>query len=181
MGGVVPDPLGSTGGNRRRARPDAILGLVLGAAAVALAFSAAAAPEIAVVMAPDSTGVPADQAVLADIYRGRIVVDDQGQAYVPVNLPAWHGLRRAFSRGLFASDPEDLEQYWNEQYFHGVSPPFVVESTEAVVRFVSATAGAIGYVLDCEADSRVKIVMRLPLSHDEAGAVAICSGTDAGR
>jgi len=54
--------------------------------------------------------------------------------------------------------PEDMQSYWNDQYFHGVLPPPVLDSEEAVLRFVSSTAGAIGYVSACAVDKRVEIV-----------------------
>jgi ABC-type phosphate transport system substrate-binding protein len=46
-------------------------------------------------------------------------------------------------------------------YFHGVQPPYVLASDEAVIRFVVSTPGAIGYVSNCLADRRVTVVARL--------------------
>jgi hypothetical protein len=66
-----------------------------------------------------------------------------------------------FSTRIFGHNPEELEDYWRDMYFHGVLPPFVLASEEAVIRFVASTPGGIGYVSQCLVDSRVSVVVRL--------------------
>jgi hypothetical protein len=44
-------------------------------------------------------------------------------------------------------------------YFHGVLPPHVVESEEAVVLFVNATPGAIGYISTCSPNLHAKVLL----------------------
>ncbi|MCB1747118.1 MAG: hypothetical protein H6977_07430 [Gammaproteobacteria bacterium] len=95
---------------------------------------------------------------LVEVYRGKRRVDDAGERIVPLNLPGDDDVRRAFSLALLGQLPEDLEAYWNERYFHGISPPYVVSSVEAMLRFVAVTPGAIGYVPRCAADDRVAVV-----------------------
>jgi hypothetical protein len=58
--------------------------------------------------------------------------------------------------------PEELETYWNDQYFHGVMPPHVVTSEEAVLRFVVSTPGAIGYVTEGAVTKEVQVLLLLP-------------------
>lgn len=123
----------------------------------------AAQPTIAVVAGADGPSMTFDAGNLRDIFLRRIVIDDAGQALVPVNLPAADPLRVAFSMTLLGKDPAALQRYWNERYFHGMSPPYVVASQEAVLRFVAETPGAIGYVASCQADRRVRVVARLPI------------------
>ncbi|MBC7662289.1 MAG: hypothetical protein H7276_00600 [Caulobacter sp.] len=101
--------------------------------------------------------------VLGMFARKRLFWVDHS-AVVPVNLTASHPLRRAFSSLVFKKTPEQLQDYWNDQYFHGVLPPPVLASEEAVLRFVSTTRGAIGYVSACSVDSRVDIVAVLQRS-----------------
>jgi hypothetical protein len=103
-----------------------------------------------------------EPAELAAIFRRTEIIDQRGQPLVPVNLPGHDGLRLAFSRALFNLEPAEMEAYWNERYFHGVAPPHVVASVEAMLRFVAATDGAVGYVPLCAVDGRVKVVARLP-------------------
>ena len=71
------------------------------------------------------------------IYRRKKLYWGNGEKIIPVNLPVAHPLRRSFSRLVLGALPAELEAYWNEQYFHGISPPYVLASEEAVVQFVS--------------------------------------------
>jgi hypothetical protein len=124
--------------------------------------SAQAGEALAVVVA---AGTPTDklsEEAVRLIFNRKRLVDGRGQRWVPVNLPATDALRRAFSLAVFDALPEDLEEYWNNQYFHGIEPPEVMASQEAVLRFVAATPGAIGYVRAPLADGRVKVLLRLP-------------------
>ena len=43
--------------------------------------------------------------------------------------------------------------------FHGTSPPYSVQSEEAVIRYVANTKGAIGYIDACKVDERVSAVL----------------------
>lgn len=74
----------------------------------------------------------------------------------PVNLHAEHPLRIYFSKVVLDSLPSEQGDYWNGLYFHGTTPPYSVQSEEAVLRYVSMTKGAIGYVDACNLDDRVK-------------------------
>lgn len=98
---------------------------------------------------------------LALIFKRKRNFWDNGERIQPVNLPPAHPLRRAFSQQVFGRSPEELDDYWRDMYFHGVLPPFVLASEEAVIRFVATTPGAIGYVSACALDHRVTVVLRL--------------------
>jgi ABC-type phosphate transport system substrate-binding protein len=116
---------------------------------------------IAVIMAPGAAQPKLDRDDLALIFKRKKRFGDEGQHIQPVNLSAIHPLRRAFSMQIFGRNPEELEDYWRDMYFHGVQPPYVLASEEAVIRFVAATPGAIGYVSLCVVDQRISVVMRL--------------------
>ena len=77
----------------------------------------------------------------------------------PVNLHAEHPLRQIFSKAALGSLPSEQADYWNGLYFHGITPPQSLQSEEAVLRYISTTKGAIGYVNGCNADERVKPVL----------------------
>ena len=96
---------------------------------------------------------------LALIFKRKKQFWADGGKIQAVNLPASNPLRRTFSQTVLGASPEELEKYWNDLYFHGISPPFVLGSEEAVLRFVAETPGAIGYVPLCSADSRVFIAL----------------------
>jgi hypothetical protein len=101
---------------------------------------------------------------LALIYRRKQLLWKDGTKVNPVNLPANNPLRRMFSQAVLGATPEDLDRYWNDMYFHGVSPPFVLSSDEAVLRFVAQTRGAIGYVSYCSVAGRAHVVLILSAS-----------------
>ncbi len=85
----------------------------------------------------------------------------QGLPVKPVNLKANHPIRKTFSQVILGSLPYQQVDYWNGQYFNGITPPHSVDSEEAVIRYVSKTKGAIGYVNACLDDQRVKAVIWL--------------------
>ena len=133
-------------------------------AAFALGVSAtvvAATPEafIAIVVGKNHSEKRMRLGDLALIFRRKQLFWKDGTKVNPVNLPATNPLRQLFSRSVLGASPEDLEKYWNDMYFHGVSPPFVLASDEAVLRFVAQTPGAIGYVSYCSVDARASVLL----------------------
>jgi len=95
------------------------------------------------------------------IYKSQKRFWDDGRRIQAVNLPITSPIRIAFSNQVIGQAPEELDDYWRDMYFHGVLPPFVFASEEAVIRFISTTPGSIGYVPGCLVDRRVKVVLRL--------------------
>lgn len=143
----------------RPARQAALRLLLLASlAGGALGPAWAADGRLAVIVAANgapTTGLSLED--LALIYRRK--KQFVGNARVqPINLPAQHPLRRFFSQQVLHKTPEDLEDYWRDLYFNGISPPFVLASEEAMIRFVASTPGAVGYVSQCVADKRVLVV-----------------------
>jgi hypothetical protein len=96
---------------------------------------------------------------LALIFKRKKLFWNDGTRVQPANLPASNPHRRAFSLAVLGATPEEFEKYWNDMYFHGFSPPYVVSSEEAMLRFVTENPGAVGYVPFCSADSRVAIAL----------------------
>ena len=133
--------------------------------AVLLFCSTVAAAEptesgIAVIVAPEAVTPKLGREELALIFKYKRRFWDDGKKIQAVNLPVSHPLRRAFSMQVLGHSPEELDDYWRDMYFHGVLPPYVLASDEAVIRFVASTPGAIGYVSNCLADHRVKVIVR---------------------
>jgi ABC-type phosphate transport system substrate-binding protein len=112
-----------------------------------------------VITAPGATEHRQTPESIAQIFRRKQNYWENGTRIQPVNLPAAHPLRRAFSQSLLGHPPEGLEDYWREMYFHGVLPPHVLASEEAVILFVSSTPGAIGYISGCIPERKVNVVL----------------------
>lgn len=121
---------------------------------------------IAVIVSPGhSARLNADD--LALIFSRKKLYWANGKKIHPVNLSSDNPLRRDFSQAMLGNMPEAQAEYWNGLYYHGISPPHVVNSQEAMLRFVAETRGAIGYVNACMVDSRVKALLWI----DQAGEV----------
>jgi ABC-type phosphate transport system substrate-binding protein len=133
---------------------------------------AAAADEVAIIVAGDAPGYALTRSMLRDIYLKKILMDDNGQSFIPVNLPPGNPLRSGLAETLFNKSPQQLQDYWNQRYFQGVAPPYVVDSQEAVLQFVASTPGAIGYIASCRIDARVKQLMTLSLPPSQRQAAA---------
>ncbi len=126
---------------------------------LASAGAVAGEPAIAVVVGRAQAPAAAlSQTLVLGIFARKRQLWDDRSPIVAVNLPAASPLRRNFSLWVFKRSPEDLQDYWNDQYFHGVLPPPVLASEEAVLRFVASTPGSIGYVSACSVDKRVEVV-----------------------
>ena len=98
---------------------------------------------------------------LALIFKRKKLSWNDGSRIHPVNMSADHPWRRLFSKQVLKSLPEAQTQYWNNLYYHGLFPPHVVGSPEAMLRYVAETPGAIGYADVCVLDNRVKPVFWL--------------------
>jgi ABC-type phosphate transport system substrate-binding protein len=160
---------------RRSASLHRLLPLALALLASSPAASADPEPDdFVVIVAGNAPHTPMDKETLARIFLRKKTFWDNGEAIVPVNLSASHPLRRLFSEQILGLDPEELDNYWNAQYFHGVFPPYVVASEEAMLRFVAQSAGAIGYVSACAADPRVKALLSLPVTSSARNPSPIC-------
>lgn len=70
-----------------------------------------------------------------------------GTGVDPVDLPPDSRARSAFSREVLRRSPGDVSAYWVQEIFAGRSePPLIKNSDAAVISYVSAVPGAIGYV-----------------------------------
>ena len=131
----------------------------------AILYCLLTAPAFAVLGEPVAVVVPAGSAhridsalQLAQVYRKKVQRWPDGQRIDAINLPAQDPLRRSFSQVVLGVLPEQLDAFWNEMYFQGVLPPKVLNSPEAVLRYIAATPAAVGYVPSCRVDRRVVVV-----------------------
>jgi ABC-type phosphate transport system substrate-binding protein len=123
------------------------------------ADGAGAGAAFAVIVSPDVAGNRLTRNAAELIFRRKQSYWSDGVRAQPVNLPASSALREAFSECILGEAPAAMESYWREMYFHGVLPPHVVDSERAVILYVNATPGAIGYVSSCPKDVPVNVVL----------------------
>lgn len=142
--------------NMRRVRLHVLVGWFVFWAG--LPVSVVADETLAIIVQHNSDLTSLSTETLKLVYLRKQMLDSNGNRWIPLNLPTSHELRSIFSQMLFKKLPEEQDVYWNEQYFQGVSPPQVLASEEAVIRFVTITPGAIGYVHLRNVDGRVKVL-----------------------
>lgn len=101
---------------------------------------------------------------LENIYRRKTQLNQVGERWNPINLSANDRLRAAFAQKVYQEPSEVMEAYWNAQYFQGIMPPYVVNSVEGMLRMLETTPGAIGYLLPCQLDKRVRVVLKITVN-----------------
>lgn len=133
------------------------LALLIAAAAIAAVAAAEETPFVLIVH-PANVVRELSHETVEKIYRRRERAWADGTPIVAINLPAGDPLREAFTETVLHTDPDSMATYWNRMYFQGVVPPIVLRSSAAVVAYVRATPGAIGYVPAGEATDGVAVV-----------------------
>lgn len=96
------------------------------------------------------------------IYLKRRLLWSDGQPIIPINREAGSEAREQFSEKIFGQDSRRLATFWNQRYFEaGEFPPATLASEEAVVRFVSENANAVGYVTTQSVSDAVAVLLVL--------------------
>jgi len=134
---------------------------LLGAILVLAGTLAPSPPPALVLIVNPSRG---DQLTIVDasaIYLKKRRFWPDGQAIVPLNLPAETAAREEFSQRVLGRGSDRLSAYWDQQYFQGVFPPVTLSSSAAVKRYVASDRNAVGYIGAREVDGSVRVVLRL--------------------
>lgn len=129
------------------------------------AFSAQAGQTLAIIASPELNLKAISQAELALVYWRKKQYWSHGIRMHPLNFPSDSPIRITFSKFILGSTPKQQTDYWNGLYFHGVSPPHIIQSSEAAKRYVLETPGAIAYIDACDIDSRIQAVAWLSSTH----------------
>ena len=111
----------------------------------AAAARAAEGFQVVVNAANPISSVPKDQ--LSRIFMKKTQKWENGQAIAPVDLDQASPVRAAFSKTVHGKPVSAVASYWQQQIFAGRDvPPAEKASDTAVIAFVKANAGAVGYV-----------------------------------
>jgi hypothetical protein len=107
----------------------------------------AGAPEpIAVVVSSNSRqrGLSGDK--LRRVFLALPTDNDDGQRFVPINLPQSSGVRERFDRNVLSMSPTEIARYWIDQRLRGNKPPRSASSLDICRRAVQELPGAISYL-----------------------------------
>lgn len=134
--------------------PGRILRLLAIAAAIVGLSLASAADDVRfkVIVHPDNPSDVVSRDFLRDAYLKK-QSEWHGHALRPIDLSTRHPEREKFTRDVIRKSLAQLRAYWNQQVFSGKAvPPPETDSPSAVVRYVLAHPGAVGYI-PADADS----------------------------
>lgn len=80
----------------------------------------------------------------------------------PFNLPEGNAFRQGFDAAVLGLDPDRVTRYWIDRKIRGGErPPQTAPSSAVVLKIVSKTAGALGYVEATAVDASVKVVAKI--------------------
>ncbi len=95
----------------------------------------------------------------ADLFLRRTKTWPDNSVVHPVDQVATSSARRAFSLAVFGKEADAIVSFWFQQIYsgRGVSPPQLKDDA-AVIAFVAANPGAVGYVATTTLPAEVKAV-----------------------
>lgn len=113
--------------------------------------------DVVVVVNPGN-GNAVDADVVKRIYLGKTKSFSDGLAVSPVNQDGT-SVADEFNSKVVGKSSSQLNAYWAKLVFTGKgAPPAKVNSDQAVIDFVAANNGAIGYVDSVSVSPKVKVV-----------------------
>jgi len=84
---------------------------------------------------------------VSKMFLKRTVQWANGSDVLPVDLPANSATRKVFSETLLGKTAAAVKSYWQQQSFSGRgTPPAIKDNEKAVLEYVQANPGAIGYI-----------------------------------
>ena len=131
------------------------------AAALAITFAPAtvAAGGYQIVVNPSNPAAAVSAAQLSRMFLKKLPKWDHGATVVPVDQPAEAAVRAEFSKAVHGKAVAAVAAYWQQQIFAGRDvPPAEKAGDEAVLAFVRANPGAVGYVSAAANTSGVKVL-----------------------
>lgn len=114
-----------------------------------------------IIVHPGNRTTSVDRSFLRDAFLRKLVTWSGGETIRPVDLSRRQPARDRFTRDVLRKTPSQLRSYWNRQIFSGTGVPPVERASEAaVIAYILANKGAIGYLPE-GSDPRGAKVIRL--------------------
>jgi ABC-type phosphate transport system substrate-binding protein len=118
---------------------------------------APAGADVVAVVSAQSTVQALTSDQLADIFLGRVSRFPNGLIAVPIDLRDGSPERDRFYAKITGKTPAQVKAYWSKIIFTGRGqPPKTVPTDTDVKTFVTANAGAIGYIDSAQLDDSVR-------------------------
>jgi ABC-type phosphate transport system substrate-binding protein len=99
---------------------------------------------------------------LRPIFQTKTNTWPDGSAARPFNLPDSSSSRQGFDAAVLGLDPDRVARYWIDRKIRGGErPPAIAPTAAVMLKIVSKTPGAIGYIEAGAVDQTVKIVAKV--------------------
>jgi len=96
---------------------------------------------------------------VSKLFTKKVVKWENGVAAAPVDLVAKSPVRAAFTTAVHGKDVQSIVAFWQQQIFSGGAIPPPEKATDAaVIAYVKANAGGVGYISAGAAAEGVKVV-----------------------
>jgi ABC-type phosphate transport system substrate-binding protein len=126
--------------------------------AVGTAASKPAPDDFIIIVNRDNAATDVDKDFVRDAFLKKTTTWN-GETLRPIDLAAKSPVREKFTTEILRKTPSQLKSYWNQQIFSGKGvPPPEADSAGAVLAYVLANKGAIGYVPADADTSGAKII-----------------------
>jgi hypothetical protein len=133
------------------------------ALAAALPARAGDAPGLLVIAHPLRPETSVERAFVADLFLKNVTHWRNNDAARPVDQRLDADVRRRFSESVLRRSVAAVKTYWQQRIFSGRGvPPPELESDEAVVSYVEAHPGSIGYISAAAPHGRTKVLTVTP-------------------
>jgi len=121
---------------------------------------AATSSSFHLIVNPSNTMATAERKFLADAFLKKITRwPGTGEVIRPVDLRADAPVRHLFTDEVLHRSVAAVKNYWQQLVFSGRElPPPEVDNDEQVIRYVTRSAGAVGYVSGGANLERVKVL-----------------------
>jgi ABC-type phosphate transport system substrate-binding protein len=121
--------------------------------------SVPSAVQFQMIVHPSNPAVTVSREFVRDAFLKKVVRWGHGEIIRPIDLASPAALRAQFSEEVLQKALPQLRTYWSQRIFSGTGvPPPEVESPGAVIGYVLANKGAIGYLPTSASPGRCKVV-----------------------
>jgi len=112
-----------------------------------------------VIVHPDNRIGEVSKEFLQNAFLKKAVAWGDGETVLPVDLSKKFPVRAEFGRDVLKKTPVQLRRYWNQLIFSGKgTPPPEMSSEAAVIAYVLAHRGAVGYLPADSPPGRARVV-----------------------
>jgi hypothetical protein len=157
------DPEARRHGGARLLRRSVLAGFALALAAALPARAGDAPPEFRVIAHPGRPETRVERSFVADVFLKNVTRWPNDDATRPVDQRLDADVRRRFSESVLRRSVSAVKTYWQQRIFSGRGvPPPELDSDDAVVQYVEAHPGAIGYISGAAPHGKTKVLTLTP-------------------